>query len=162
MSDVRCRACGAAVPAAAEWCSLCFADLRQPAPVREPVSVPASVPGAPPAVAEAAALASPTAAVASAAVSLPSPRSTVATPVGDKARWPCPRCSELVALSLDACETCGAGFLAGATTAALARLPVIGDVGQLTSSQRLLFAGAVAFAVTVVLLLLATLGAKLF
>jgi hypothetical protein len=41
MSDGRCRACGAAVAPNAAWCSLCFADLRPPAP--EPVREPAAV-----------------------------------------------------------------------------------------------------------------------
>lgn len=165
MSDVRCRGCGAAVPNAAQWCSLCFADLRPPAPVREPVSVPA------PPVADTTIVAPPVSVPASAAaLPLPTlpPAAAVpssakhAAPALPEATWPCPRCSAPVPLSLDACEACGAGFLAGATTAMAMRLPVVGDVGKMSRGQRMLVGSGIAVVMMVLLVMLATVGAHLF
>jgi ribosomal protein L40E len=170
VSDERCRACGAAVPPAAQWCSLCYADLREPVPVREPVTVP-ETPSAP---LDAAVLA-PTVvqAVQPQAPSVPSPAEPAADPitspsegkhaaaVGDTLGWPCPRCGAQVPISLDACNSCGERFLAGATSATV-RVPVLGDVGALSRTQRLMFGAGIAIAVMVVLVLLATLAVKLF
>lgn len=49
-TELRCPRCAAAVPHAAHWCSLCFADLRPaPAPAAAPGPDPAAVAGAGPA-----------------------------------------------------------------------------------------------------------------
>jgi RNA polymerase subunit RPABC4/transcription elongation factor Spt4 len=163
MSDVRCRACGAAVPTEAQWCSLCFADLREPAPVREPVSVPAA-----PAEAIAAAPSSVARTDPDVLLGLPErPSHDVPEVVAPAAaapaeavevKWPCSRCGEQVPLSLDTCPACGSGFLAGATTTASVRLPVVGDIQRLSRTQRLVFGLGISLIVMVVLVLLATIG----
>jgi hypothetical protein len=57
---------------------------------------------------------------------------------GKAALWPCPRCGAQVAMALDACGDCGAGFLAGARSSTTTRLPIVGDVGTMSGGQRLL------------------------
>jgi hypothetical protein len=172
----------------AQWCSLCFADLREPAPVREPVSVPARAgsvaavapdAGADPAMlahdvapipvpvaAHAASILAGTAldphtplpglsrpTVPAAAVT-PSPAAAPVTAVAE-ATWPCPRCGDQVAISLDICGSCGAGFLSGASTTMSARLPMVGDVTQMSSGQRWLLAMGISavFAIMLVIVL---------
>jgi hypothetical protein len=175
MSDVRCRACGAAVPAEAQWCSLCFADLREPAPARERVSVPAGAE---------------TAAVAAETTEMTAALSTVARPAGDdllglpekvteavaaaplaeptedeaaeEAKWPCLTCGEQVPISLDACHACGAGFLAGATTQPSVHLPVVGDLGRMSRNQRLALGFGLCLVVMVILVVLAAVVGHLF
>jgi hypothetical protein len=187
VSDVRCPACGASAPAGAQWCSLCFADLR-PAAAREPVREPVTVPETPAAelaaepTAPEAGPAAPEARPAATrvdpltdplfmltadpivtlpvAVAEPS-RGKHAAPAEDKLKWPCPKCGEQVPISLDSCESCGAGFLAGATTRPSTRLPIVGDVGRFTTGQRWLAAGVAALAFTVLLLLVATLSVSI-
>lgn len=214
---MRCRACGAAVPQEAQWCTLCFADLR-PAPVQERVSVPTTAapaaPAAPPSASPAAGRHAagtpvsatqapqtdvPAAAPASAAdlpverpavVVPPRPASTVGpalarlarsrgtTATADrpasvssaaalaasrpsvKATWPCPRCGASVPISLDMCQDCGAGFLSGAAGAMATRLPLVGDVGRMSQTQRLLVGIVIALVVTVLLVVVAALGGK--
>jgi hypothetical protein len=156
VSDVRCRACGAAVRIDAQWCSLCFADLRPPAPVRQPVSVPAAAAAAhsqsaPPTPAPVPAVPLPTSPVA--AVAAP----PVVAPA-KAAVWPCPRCSAPVAIALDACPECGAGFLAGASAHANTRLPLVGDVGKMSSAQRVFVGFALTFVLMAAFVLLATIG----
>jgi uncharacterized OB-fold protein len=169
MSDGRCRACGAAVAPNAAWCSLCFADLRLPTP--EPVREPAAVAAVPtqPAVATQPVAAEPVAAQpppADLALAEPTVEIDPADPLGLTGQapptWPCPRCGQSVAIELDACDACGAGFLSGAAATESVRLPVVGDVRSMSSSQRLLLAFGIAVAVTVVLVLLAFVGGHLF
>jgi hypothetical protein len=169
VSDVRCPACGASVPATAEWCSLCYAVLRQPAAapeaVREPVTVPATHvierAAAPLEVQSQAALPdidplSP--ATPSAAPSPPGTGKHAAPPSPDEKKWPCPRCGEQVPISLDLCNSCGAGFLAGASARPPTRLPVVGDVGRLSSAQRMMMTAAIAFVFMLILIVVATVG----
>jgi hypothetical protein len=174
VSDVRCRACGAAVPSEAQWCSLCFADLREPTPVREQVSVPATPDPAeapvPAAVAASlngrpdpdALLGLPTPAERPVADQAPAVEGSEATAAdsddADAVSWPCARCGEQVAISLDACPTCGAGFLEGASTSVSVHLPVVGDMNTLSRTQRLLVGVVIAVVVMIVLVLLATIG----
>lgn len=73
------------------------------------------------------------------------------------AQWPCTACGAVNPLSAVACDGCGAGFLDGAHasgTAPLA-LPVVGDLGRLSSAQRLALAAGT---VVLVMLLTALLG----
>lgn len=186
MSDVRCRACGAAVPTEAQWCSLCYADLREPSPARERVSVPAApdVSAAEPVVAAVAAGAAGTPhrelrADPDAILGLParapvagSEQPTEPAPATQSAAeaaqaappektWPCTRCGEAVAMSLDVCPACGSGFLAGATSGSV-HLPVVGDIERLSRTQRLLAGLGVSLVVIVVLVLLATIGGHIF
>jgi uncharacterized OB-fold protein len=192
MSDGRCRACGAAVAPNASWCSLCFADLRPPAaePAREPATVAAApaqpaTPTQPLSAAQPVTAAQPVAqpvqqpaagavAVTPAAVDGETEPGAVepgvdidpADPLGltekPQPTWPCPRCGHAVDIELDACDMCGTAFLAGAAAAQPVRLPGVGDVNSMSSSQRLLFACGIALAVTVVLVLLAFIGGHLF
>jgi hypothetical protein len=38
-NDLRCPECSAHVPPGADWCALCFADLRPPPPPEEPAAI---------------------------------------------------------------------------------------------------------------------------
>jgi uncharacterized OB-fold protein len=174
VSDGRCRACGAAVAPNAAWCSLCFADLRPPAPepqpppatarepLREPVSVAsaATTPFAPGPPVGPGPAATPVEAAGLIEVDPADPlgmAEPTATPT-----WPCPRCGHQVAIELDACDACGAGFLSGAASTNAVRLPVVGEVTSMSSSQRLLMAIAVAIVVMGLLVFLAFLGGQIF
>jgi hypothetical protein len=74
----------------------------------------------------------------------------------DIATWPCTACGTANPLEDDACAACGAGFLSGlrASEEPLLVLPVVGDLGALTRSQRLGLAAAVVLAVVVLTALL--------
>lgn len=94
----------------AQWCSLCYLDLRPaPEPVAQvPISpvtlapaVPSALPSEQPAIARPGATDAPAGTDADAAVA---PSSS--------AGWPCPDCSTVVALEFDVCPACGAAFLA--------------------------------------------------
>jgi hypothetical protein len=78
------------------------------------------------------------------------------------ATWPCPRCGAKVALSLDACSECGAGFLSGATATAAARLPLVGDMGKMSQGQRLLVGVGISVVLMTLFVLLAAIGGHLF
>jgi hypothetical protein len=173
MSEVRCRACGAVVPGSAHWCSLCFADLRTPAVEREPVSVPAGAheQGA---IAEPAAVVtappSPPVAAAADAVLIPTVGEQTATPATDEAivdpeesaaTWPCPRCGADVAFSLDACDTCGTGFLSGASGQVSTKLPLVGDMTKMSGTQRLGVGIGISIALMIVVVVIAALGGLL-
>jgi uncharacterized membrane protein YvbJ len=67
------------------------------------------------------------------------------------ATWPCPRCGEKVAIDIDECPSCGAGFLSGATQSISTKLPVVGDVTAMTPGQRWLVAMGISAALVVVL-----------
>jgi hypothetical protein len=75
--------------------------------------------------------------------------------------WPCPKCGTLVPMSLDHCTVCGAGFLADARGGNSIKVPVFGEVGQLTTGRKVMIGVVLTLAVMVVLLLLATIGGKL-
>jgi hypothetical protein len=151
VSDERCRACGAAVPDQAQWCSLCFADLRTPAPVpdREPVSVPAAAEHAE----------TPTATPAPQPLAVRAPAAP--RPVNETC-WPCPRCRAWVPIELDACGDCGAGFLAGATTTTTTHLPLVGDMAKLSQGARLLVGAGISIVLMIVFVVLAEIGGHLF
>jgi hypothetical protein len=75
--------------------------------------------------------------------------------------WPCPSCGTSVPMSLDFCNSCGAGFLAGASDGNTVRVPLIGDVSKISSGQKLGLAIAIALGLMLVILVLATIGGKL-
>jgi ribosomal protein L40E len=178
VSDVRCRACGAALAPNATWCSLCFTDLRRPAePAAAQATGAAPVPVASTAGVAAAARAeiavAPTAAAAmratvtaasadvlDATTPLPTePPSAGAAPAAATPTWPCTRCGAKVSLDLDACPECGAGFLAGAASSTVSmKLPVVGDVSRMSKGQRLMMAAGFAVVLMLLLLLLAEVG----
>jgi hypothetical protein len=124
------------VPDTAQWCSLCYADLRPPVPEpavvlepavalepaldgaleRQPVSTLTPAPAAPPAMVAA----------------KPEPR------------WPCTRCGASNPMSEDACHDCGTGFLASVASTTPTHLPIVGDVQRMSQAQRILVGGVVA------------------
>jgi len=65
-------------------------------------------------------------------------------------------------MSLDECPDCGAGFMAGATNAVRSRLPLVGDLRRMSHGQRMLVAGAIAFVLTLMFLVLAEIGGHIF
>jgi Double zinc ribbon len=174
VSDVRCRACGASIPADAQWCNLCFTPLAEVRSIRERVSVPAALPDpeadvapllppVPRSVTTPTTLAAPT--MPSESVTLPA--SAPLTPVApslnvDSAAWPCPRCGEQVGISLDTCPTCGAGFLDGASAELSTKVPMLGDFGTMTSGQRWLTAFGLAIGLIVAFVVLAFIIGNVF
>ncbi|MDT7538999.1 MAG: hypothetical protein QOI82_2584 [Actinomycetota bacterium] len=141
----RCPKCGAAVRFGDPWCTLCFADLRPPAPAPRPE---------PPLVADPPAY-SP-APVGRGPDPLTAPLDAVSSPVTGPS-WPCAACGTVNPMANDTCSTCGRHFLAGLREgqAPLLELPVVGDITKLSRGQRF----AVAFgAVFVVLVLTVLLG----
>lgn len=160
VSTIRCRACAAVLPANAQWCSLCYADVNAPAARRAPAH--ATVTPAPSWQTPLPDIVAPSTAVSSTPVAdatLPAATPDVADSAGAPARaeqtWPCPRCGERVPMSSDSCTACGAGFLTGATPVLSARLPVVGDLGNMSHTQRLLISAgiSVVFAVVIVVVL---------
>jgi hypothetical protein len=67
-----------------------------------------------------------------------------------------------VPLELDACGDCGAGFLSGASAAAAARLPVVGDMGRMSQGQRLMVGAGIAVIVILAFFVLAEIATHLF
>jgi hypothetical protein len=124
MAGDRCPHCRAGVPAGAAWCGLCFA----PVGVGEMSAAPSGpVP---------------------AAAAAPTDNPPTAAP-DPPACWPCARCRELVPVALDACPTCGAGFLEPLRERPNRRGRVVGRGPRLLAG---LLAGLVAAAGLVLLL----------
>jgi hypothetical protein len=96
----RCPACAAAVRPDAQWCGLCYLDLR---PARAAPSHTA-VTAAPSAI--------PAQRASASAPLAPSSSIVTSTDTSDTATWPCTQCSARVPLELSACPDCGAAFLA--------------------------------------------------
>ena len=99
VADSRCPRCGALVRAAAQWCTLCYADLRPPAPAL-----------ADPTVTGAAAL-DPLTAPLALLESLP--ETGASEPEDELITWPCSQCGSRVALDAAGCPDCGAAFMEG-------------------------------------------------
>ena len=130
MTSDRCPSCNAAVPAGAEWCTLCYAVLRAP----ERVTVPAPVPV--PAIAEYGASSVDIARLAPDPI-LDAPVA-VAAPVAraKPAGWPCLGCGAVNSMDDDTCSGCARPFLPTDTAPSIA-LPVVGDLGRLDRAQRI-------------------------
>jgi hypothetical protein len=64
-------------------------------------------------------------------------------------------------MDMDFCNDCGAGFLSAVAGSAV-RLPVIGEVKSMSSSQRLMMGVLVALGLMVVIVVLAFIGGHLF
>jgi hypothetical protein len=133
----RCPACGAAVRIGDPWCTLCYADLRPPAPV-EPEPVPEPV-ADPPAYSPSTAVRGPD--------PLTAPLEAVTSPVLGPS-WPCSGCGTVNPMARDVCSACGRHFLAGVREdeAPILELPVVGDITQLTRGHRFAIAGGVVLA----------------
>jgi RNA polymerase subunit RPABC4/transcription elongation factor Spt4 len=161
-ADVRCPHCGALLRPGAEWCTLCYADLR-PKPEPEPVTVIAREPSYAAGAAPAAPVdpltaprptldsAAPLSALEAAALAItnktaPDPEADPsAAPVG----WPCSGCEAVVSFDEDACPTCGTRFLDGARGAP-DLLDRIGPGGLPVSTQSLIIAGGAAAMIAVI------------
>jgi hypothetical protein len=135
VTTARCPACGASTVDGAPWCTLCYADLRAPAPA--PAAEPVAPVQAATAVPEGSA---PAAAAASAAVDLLDPALDAKVTIAAHAAhgpvtWPCTGCGAAVALEHDSCPTCLTPFLAGADPVAAVDLPLIGTFRPLTASK---------------------------
>jgi hypothetical protein len=148
-ADFRCPQCGALLRSGAQWCTLCYADLR-PKPEPEPVAVstrePSYAAGAAPSALEAGAqaLARQGEADTDAAASEPS--------VG----WPC-SCGEIVSFDEDTCPTCGRRFLDGARGEP-DLLDRIGTGGLPVRTQTLIIAGGAAAIIAIITAALYILG----
>lgn len=75
--------------------------------------------------------------------------------------WPCPSCGAGVAMTLDECSVCGAGFLEQARQGHSLNVPYFGKVGKLDSNQRLFLGIGVGLALLVALVILATVAGEL-
>lgn len=127
---MRCPSCGARSYAAADWCGLCWADLR-------------AAPAAPPV---------PDSPVAASAAVAHEP--AVALEPAVAPGWPCTACGAITDLQLSTCHACGLPFLAAAATGA----PLVGGPwGRLLTlgqGQRLVAALVAGLAGTALLLVL--------
>jgi hypothetical protein len=139
-------------------------EIKPPPPPPAPVAAPepvADVPAAPPVAQPFVPTAQPTSpGAAEAAPVVGDPAVQLAVPTVDEHTWPCPSCGTSVPMSLDFCNSCGAGFLASVSDGASVRVPLVGDVSKITSGQRLALAAGVALSLMLVILLLATIGGK--
>jgi hypothetical protein len=160
------------VPIGAPWCTLCFADLRQPQPVASgAVAVPAqaspepAAPAAPPV-----APASPPVAPASPPVPVPDPAdplgvaALVSRPdAGERSLgWPCTGCGETVSFDMTFCPECGSSFLPTEREAVSFRLPWVGDMTKLSKGEKLVVIfGGMALVTTVFFLLAMLVGSIL-
>lgn len=161
-----CPRCGAGVRADAPWCTQCFLNLRTPspappAPAPAPVAVdPAPVPRhaapGPPLLPEQPAYApvDPLTAPLRAVLAPPVPQEPPARPAQAGRSWPCTSCGADNALELDACASCGQGFLAGLAggTASL-HVPGVGDLGAMSKGKRTGVALGAALALVLLVLL---------
>jgi hypothetical protein len=81
---------------------------------------------------------------------IPAPR-RAEPPVAALGTWPCSSCSSANALDQDHCGACGTAFLADVARSEppLLVLPVVGDVGRLSRTHRVLVGLAVSSAAVV-------------
>ena len=148
-----CPRCGAGVRADAPWCTQCFLNLRtpEPAPPAPAPAVPAppvavdpapaprhAAPG-PPLLPEQSAYApvDPLTAPLHAVLAPPVPQEPLARAAQAGRAWPCASCGADNAFELDACASCGQGFLsvlAGGT--ASLHVPGVGDLGTMSKGKR--------------------------
>lgn len=145
----RCPACGARLAPAAQWCSLCYADLR-PAPA-SPASAAASA-----------------VTVSSRAENDPAYGTSAAAPVtgvpspspGTTGRptWPCTACGVSVDVDLDACPACGTGFLGALRSTSIGlELPVVGNLGRFSDRSRVVLGAAAGLLIALLLVVITAL-----
>ena len=148
-ADARCPHCGALLRSGAEWCTLCYADLR-PKPEPEPVAVSAREPGYA-AGATPGTPADPLTALEAAAQALvrQAAPDTGADPSAAPSGWPCTGCEAVVSFDEDACPTCGTRFLDGARGEP-DLLDRIGPGGLPVSTQTLIIAGGAAAIIAII------------
>lgn len=150
-----CPACGAALRFDAQWCSLCYHDLR-PAPEVLPEAIEA---GLDPLTAPLLDLVLPAVPVQRDAAA---PAEHVAAPSAAASKgWPCLRCGVVNAMDATMCGTCGMGFLASAHEKPSLVIPGLGDLHAMSRGQRASLAGIVVtlFLLPVMLITFLTTGA---
>lgn len=139
VTATRCPSCGSLARAGADWCSLCYADLR-PVPPPRIASGPVR------------------------ANSESSPHARAERPPGDGAaapHVPCTVCGGLMRLDHETCPHCGGGMLDGLRddAAPTLRLPLLGDLMRFGRGARGALAFGLSLAVVALLVwLLALLG----
>lgn len=141
-----CPACGAALRPGSPWCTLCYHDLRPPEPVQasQPIR-PATLPTtAPPNAAYGPVAADPLTQplidfLPAPGGPAPGPEAVRLRPAvaSEGASWPCATCGSPNPLNETCCAVCGAEFLAAVRKRPSLVLPVVGDLGRLSRSQRL-------------------------
>lgn len=133
-SPDRCPRCAALVRPGADWCTLCYADLRPapPQPLLEPAPTGPAATSAPaqPAPGTASSdmfdpLTAPLALLERGAEEPATAAAPTTDPSTEGAGWPCATCGATVPLDEPNCTSCGAGFLAGT-------LPADPVLGRLT------------------------------
>ena len=147
----RCPHCGALLHAGAQWCTLCYADLR-PEPEPEPVAVPVREPSYAPGAAGAPIdpLTAPLSALDAAAQALAAHTADREAPPSTVSRgWPCSGCQTVVPFDEDVCATCGTRFLDGARGEP-DLLDRIGPGGLPVSTQTLIIGGGAAAIIAVI------------
>jgi hypothetical protein len=151
----RCPKCGAAVRPDDPWCTLCYADLRPPAPEPEPESSPEPETESDAAPEREAA---PASGGAPLVATEPDPvvvaGSDPVAPQGEEPSeptgptWPCTACGESNPLARVTCAACGTPFLGGlrGQERPLLDLPVVGDITKLGRGHRMALAAGVVLA----------------
>jgi RNA polymerase subunit RPABC4/transcription elongation factor Spt4 len=165
-ADTRCPHCGALLRSGAQWCTLCYADLR-PKPEPEPVAVSAGEPSyaegataaAPHPAPDAATPLSALEAAAQALVRQAEPDAET-DPSTAAVGWPCTGCKAVVSFDDDACPTCGARFLDGAHGEP-DLLDRIGPGGLPVSTQTLIIAGGAAAMIAIIVAAMYIIGSVL-
>jgi hypothetical protein len=148
-----CPACGSALHADAQWCSLCYHDLR-PAPAPAPEPPTPAYDGLDPLTAPLLDLVLPPVPQVvepAPAAAAPAPREPVEQ---GPLSWPCSRCAVPNPMTSHVCGTCGSPFLATAKETVSLVVPGIGDITHLSRGQRLAAAAAVLAAVLIPLALI--------
>jgi RNA polymerase subunit RPABC4/transcription elongation factor Spt4 len=149
-ADFRCPHCSALLRSGAQWCALCYADLRpkpEPGPVAASALKARYATGARPADALTAPL-SDLEAAAQALVRMPAPDSD-ADPSPAPVGWPCTGCEAVVSFDEDSCPACGTRFLDGALGEP-DLLDRIGPGGLPVSTQWLIIAGGAAAMIAII------------
>ena len=170
-----CPVCAGLLGPGAEWCGLCYADLRSPAPAvpdgsdggmpgvgRSAPDGPgrqASVPerparSAPEPGSRSGGAAGPPALVVLPLVDPPAPVGAV------QPGWPCSVCSSVVPYESDSCPVCGAGFLSALTGSGLPKLPIVGTPSAASRRGTWIVTAVVLGALAMLLLLGLALGSS--
>ena len=179
----RCPGCASAVRPGSPWCTLCFTDLRPPAPEPEPARADVvSAPG----------VSRNTRGVDSSTAPLDLlERDEHGGSVGDDLRdvdeagsparsqaeadadsradalmtdgpgWPCLRCGETVGLELSICPACGAGFMQGASGPGASSLGRFGNGPLDTKTQFMIMIGGAGLLCGLILVGMFVIGAVL-
>ncbi len=170
MDRTRCPSCSAALRPDAQWCGLCFRDLRtapepEPPPAPAPVIPAQALPAQPlaarqepprqPVATQLAFLDLP--ADVTGPAGIPEPTGTSDGASTTRGGWPCSICSILVPIDAEVCPSCGTSFLATLQAETGAAAPAPGALMRLPRAARLATAVVLSLLVAVVVPLLLTL-----